>query len=473
MLRRRVNELEGELATRPSAPDGPAPGQGRSRWRAVTATTLIVIGCVLAPLAVTSVWASNQVSNTDKYVETVAPLAHDPAVQSAIATQVTREIFTRLDIRSFTTQVINGLSQRNLPPRAQAGLQALKEPIVQGVEGFTRSQVDKFVASPAFATLWDQANRAAHAQLVNLLSGKQGGTVSAQNGKVTLNLAPVIQQVKQRLVARGFSVASNIPVVNKTIVLVQSQGITKAQSAYRLLNTLGNWLPFIALAFVAVGVYVARGHRRALMLGALGIAGSMLVLGVLLAIARPLYLDAVPTDVLPRQAAGNIFDTLVRFLRTGLRTTAVLALVVAAGAFLIGPSSTAVTVRSRSSRAIRSLGNGAESAGFRTGPVGTWTAAHKRALRITVVIAAALTLTFWSQPTVAVVLWTALVTVLVLALVELIGRPAPPVAAEVAGAAAAAPEQPAEPGPVPRQRAGTPGETAGGTETHKETTPHA
>ncbi len=46
---------------------------------------MITLACVLAPLGVVSVWASAELSNTDAYIETVAPLAHDPAVQKAIS----------------------------------------------------------------------------------------------------------------------------------------------------------------------------------------------------------------------------------------------------------------------------------------------------------------------------------------------------------------------------------------------------
>ena len=128
-----------------------------------------------------------------------------------------------------------------------ANLQALRGPLVNGVQSYTRTQIGNVVASPQFATVWNEANRTAHTELVNLLEGNQGGAVSAQNDAVTLNLAPIIAQVKQRLVASGFTLANNIPVVDKSIVLVQSDGVTKAQGLYRLLNTLGLWLPLIAL----------------------------------------------------------------------------------------------------------------------------------------------------------------------------------------------------------------------------------
>ena len=441
----QLRRLETELVAARS-PQAPLPGPTRTgrRWRSIVAATLITLSCLLAPLSVTAVWAKNQVSNTDRYVETVAPLAQDPAIQSAVASRVTEEVFRYVDVETLTSDTLAALSRQNLPPRAAAGLQALKVPIVNGLQSFTRTEIAKVVASPQFATVWEQANRAAHTELVNLLSGQQGGAVSAQNGAVTLNLAPIIAQVKQRLVADGYTIANNIPTVNKSFVLVRSDAVTKAQGVYRLLNALGSWLPVIALLLLALGVYLARDHRRALLRGSLGIVGSMLALGVLLAVARPLYLDAVPTDVLPREAAGDVFDTLVRFLRNGLRTTAVLFLVVALGAFFTGPSVTAARTRSTLVKGIGSVRGGAESAGLRTGRVGSWTFAHKRFLRLAVVIVGGLTLTFWSRPTVGVVVWTALVVLLAIGFVELLGRPPSEPAPAVEGEA---PE-----GGVPRQR---------------------
>jgi hypothetical protein len=60
--------------------------------------------------------------------------------------------------------------------------------------------------------------------------------------------------------------------------------------------------------------------------------------------------------------------------------------------------------------------------------VGTWVFAHKRLLRVLVVVAAALALTFWTQPTAGVVLLLAALALLCLAIVEFLGRPPGPTA---------------------------------------------
>src|SRR5215218_5770829 len=331
---------------------------GRQRWRTMVATLLIVVACVLVPLSVAAIWTRNQVTNTDRYVATVTPLASDPAIQQAITDQITAQVFTYVDIQALPTQV------------------------------------ERVVQSQAFEDAWIQANRVAHEALVKALTGEGGGAVTVEGDTVSLNLAPFIQTVKQRLVAQGFTLAERIPQVDKSFVLFQSEDITRARSAFNLLNTLGVWLPVIALILIGIGVYVAKDHRRALIGAGLGVAAGMVLLALGLAVFRSIYLNGVPAEVLPHDAAAVLYDTIVRFLRAGLRTVFVLGLVVAAGAFLTGPSPTATRTRQSLAGGIGWLQRGADGAGLRTGPVGTWIHANRRALRIGAVALAGLALVF-------------------------------------------------------------------------------
>jgi hypothetical protein len=408
----------------------------RQRWRTVVATLLIVVACVLAPLSVVAVWTRNQVTNTDRYVATVSPLASDPAIQNAIADQITAQVFAYIDIRGLTTQALDALSSRGLSPQVTSQLEAFSVPIANGVQSFTRDQVGKVVASDAFTNAWIQANRTAHAELVKALTGEGGGAVTIENDTVSVNLAAFVQTVKAQLVASGFTLAERIPEVNASFVLFQSKDITRVRSGFNLLNTLGVWLPIIMLILLVLGVYVAKDHRRALVGAAVGVAVSMVVLALALAIFRSIYLDAVPANLLPHDAAAVLYDTIVRFLRLGLRTILVLALVVAAGAFLSGQSVTAVRTREGLGRAIGWLQGGAEQAGFSTGPVGAWVYERKRALRIGAVTLAALVLVFWDRPTGKVVLGLTVALLVVLALIEFLGRrPGPAAPVEAAPAA--------------------------------------
>jgi hypothetical protein len=416
----RAQADRGGMAQRPQG----ARPVARQRWRTIVASLCIVLACVLAPLSAVAVWTRNQVTDTNRYVATVTPLASDPAIQQAITDQITAQVFNYIDVQGLTNQAVDALAERGLTPALAAQLRALAVPIANGVQSFTRTQVAKVVQSDAFADAWVQANRAAHAELVKALTGEGGGSVTVENDTVSINMAAFIQTVKQRLVDSGFSVAARIPEVNASFVLFQSKDITRVRTGFNLLNTLGIWLPILTLILLVLGVYIAKDHRRTLVGAAIGVAVSMVVLALGLAVFRSIYLDAVPASVLPHDAAAVLYDTIVRFLRLGLRTIFALALVVAAGAFLSGRSVTAVRTRQGLTRAIASLQGGAEHAGFRTGPVGARVYEHKRALRIGAVTLAALALVFWGQPTGKVVLGLTLALLVVLAIIEFLGRPA-------------------------------------------------
>jgi hypothetical protein len=129
--------------------------------------------------------------------------------------------------------------------------------------------------------------------------------------------------------------------------------------------------------------------------------------------------------VLPADAAAAAFGILVRFIKTALRTLLVVGLIVAVGALLTGPSAAAVATRSAFSSGLGRIRRGGESAGVSTGPVGRWTYTHRHALRIGAVALAAVIFVFWGRPTAAVTIVIAVLLLVVLGLIELIGRPPP------------------------------------------------
>src|SRR4051812_42832821 len=85
---------EARLAeTLPLEPLDPAePGErrrrGRGRGRTVASVALVVIGLIIAPVAVAANWTQSQLADTEAFVETFSPLAKDPAVQAFVIDEV-------------------------------------------------------------------------------------------------------------------------------------------------------------------------------------------------------------------------------------------------------------------------------------------------------------------------------------------------------------------------------------------------
>lgn len=420
-LRAEAERLRAQTAELRSPSAGPV-ARRRIGWRTPVATLIIVVGCVLAPVSVLGVWGANQVSNTNRYLANIDPLIHNPAIQRALTEKVTFQITSHINVAGYTNQAATLLSGKGLP-RVGTLLKSFGPAIASAVDGFIAGQVHKIVTSPRFASTWLRVNTVAHQELVTALSGRGGGAISTSNGKVTIDLAPFIAIVKQNLASRGFTVVNSLPPIHPTLALFSTRDLTKAQTGYRLINDLKIVLPVLALLLIGVGVYLARNHRRALIGAGLGFAASMLVLGLGLAIFRSIYLSTVPASVLPSDAAAAMFDTFVRFIKQALRTLLVVGLVVAAAAFMTGASVTAVRARAAFVSALAWIRHSGERAGVTTGPVGHWTYGHRKGLRIGAVTLAALIFVFWGQPTGAVVILITVLLLVVLGLIELIGRP--------------------------------------------------
>ncbi|MFE2602011.1 hypothetical protein ACFXDI_01490 [Streptomyces mirabilis] len=440
---RERDELD-ELRHRVSALETGGPSRAaRHHWlRSTGSVLLILLASLLSLLAVVAVWANNIVRDTDRYVATVGPLASDPDVQKAVTNRVTTAVLAQIDVDALVKDLERAASEKGAPPRAAKLLGDLSGPITSGLKSLVGDTVQRVVSSKAFDTVWVDANRRAHSALDKALTGNATGAVSAKNGQVTIDVAPIVAQVKDRLVSAGFKPAARIPAVHTDFVVFASKDIGKIKTYLRVLDIIGGWLPVIAVLIAAAGVYLATDRRRALIGAALGVFAAMVVLGIVLAVARAVYLDHLPGGT-SEDAAATVFDSLVRFLRAGVRAVGALALVTAAGAFLIGPSRIAVLIRTGCRRGVGALRDVAVSAGLPLGPVGRFVHRFKRWIGAAILAVAAIVLFTWSYPTTWVVVWTVVIVLVAFAIREFLDTGAP------SAADTSTPSPPAPSAPTP------------------------
>ena len=355
--RRELERLRHEVAALRAAPAPPAPpppARGwrrghRIRWASLAAAVLIVLGCVGVPVSVLAIWTHNQVANTDRFIATASPVIENPAVQSGLSNRISAEVLAYIDVQRLANDTVDALAAQGLRPELVDRLHDLTGPLASSVASLVRSKVGELVASPQFTAAWNRALQVTHQQVDAALSG-DSSTISIKGDHVVLDLGPFIDAAKQHLVASGFTAAGKIPQVNPTVNLFAASTLVRAQTAYQTLDAVATWLPWITVLLLAAGIYLARHRRRAVLGIGLGVVAGMLVLAAALIIGRTVLVGAVPQQGVATAAAT--YDILVRFLRTALRTLAVLGLVVAAGAFLVGPSPTAVQVRTTLNRGI-------------------------------------------------------------------------------------------------------------------------
>jgi len=248
-----------------------------------------------------------------------------------------------------------------------------------------------------------------------------GSRVSTENGTVAIDTAQIVENVKAKLDARGITIFDNVEPRNEQFVLFQSDDLEQVQGLVDLLQTLAWVLPFVALACFAGAIALSGNRRRTVQRGAIGVAFAVAVQLVLLKAGRNLYLDAVTTKKSTPGAAASIWDQLTTFLRTAGLAVVALALVIAFVAWVVGPSSSAASLRSWWHRA---LGTSSASGAAAPGPVATFVARTKPVLRGVGAALAVIVLIVWNHPTALTVLGIGLIFVVYLVVIELLGRSA-------------------------------------------------
>ena len=148
-------------------------------WRFAASIVLLVVAILTTPMVLVGAWVRAQITDTDRYVDTVAPLADDPQVQQYVADELAAAFNSNVDLNTLVTD--------QLP----AELQALGPTITRGIQGFVAAAANRFTASPAFKTIWVEANRAAHDVVVRLLTGDREA-LELNDGQLTLDLGDAL-----------------------------------------------------------------------------------------------------------------------------------------------------------------------------------------------------------------------------------------------------------------------------------------
>ena len=434
-LLRRIRDLEAENTAlredaRATAPIEPLTGteQGVKKRRGwawtLLATVLIVIGAVMAPLALVASWSKAVLTDTDQFVATYAPLADDPSIQAYVTDQTVAIINERIDIPQLTSDVIDGITDLGTGPRATQALELLKGPAASGLQNLIETGVTNFVASDAFANVWATALRTSHTALVKAMENDPDAALQlGADGSIGIQLGPIVDAVKSNLVDRGIDLANQIPEVDRTIVVAQSDALASVQLAYGLAVAAGSWLPWIAILFLAAGVLVARRRPVALIWAAVALALSMALALAGFAVGVVAFIAAVSPDLLPSSVAELLFETVAGNMRATAVAVMVLAIVVALVGWLAGPFDVPRRLRGLVSEGAGGIRAAAERHGVTTGRFGVWVYTRRMVLRALVAVVASAVVLFVRPVSISLTLWTLVLALIALAIIELVQRP--------------------------------------------------
>ena len=434
-LLRRMQELEAEnrelrartalLVDDSSSKPAVARTPHRRPWGwTVLATVLIVLGAILAPVAIVATWAQVELTNTDRFVAAYAPLAKDAAVQKYVTNEVVTIINAHVDIPALTSDVIDGITSLGTPPRATQALNALKGPASAALQSLIQNRVAQFVSSETFATVWEQALRITHSQFVATMQGNPKSAVTiGSDGSIGVQLGPIIDAVKSALVAQGITIAEQIPTINRTITVAQSNEIPTVQLAYGLAVAAGAWLSWVALGLLAAGVLVARRKSTALIWAAVALAIVSALTAAAFAIGQGVFITSVSPSLLPSDVARILYSEVTSQMQETTVAVLVLALVVAIVGWLAGPFDTPRKLRGFASAGAAQLRDLAEQHGLTTGRFGEVLYAQRVLIHVAIAVIAAAVIVFVRPISTSLIVWTLVIAVIVVALLELLQRP--------------------------------------------------
>jgi len=180
--------------------------------RTIVVGTLVTLFAILLPITTVTAWAHRTVLDTSTYVDTIKPIASDPAVLAVASREATDQIFAALDVTAAITQA--------LPANAAV----LAGPITNGAHDYVEQAVNSVLSSSSFQNLWIEANRFAHKQLVAVLRGNTD-VLSLTGGAVVINLVPLLNRALERskgFVARVVGHDVNLPTINGDEIPAQS-----------------------------------------------------------------------------------------------------------------------------------------------------------------------------------------------------------------------------------------------------------
>jgi hypothetical protein len=315
-----------------------APLEKRNR---ITVRILVIAASVLAFLAIFTSWVDRQLLDTNEWVDTSGRLLEDKEISDAVATYAVDQLYANVDVAR--------LLKRRLPD----GLDQFASPAAAGVRELATRGTKRAFQSTRVQNLWKDANRVAHTQLVAILEDKSAA-ISSQNGKVVLDLQPIIYQLSDRLgfkkqvvqaIKKGEQTGRLKPGFGQ-LEIADSKQLDTAQTVTKILNGLA-WLFTIGtLVLFALAVWLARGRHWMVVLGyGLGlIAAGLAAIAIRSALEGPIVDSLAKTEEakVPAQHAWDIGTSLLHSIASSV---IVLGVLVVVASFLASPANSAVSIR--------------------------------------------------------------------------------------------------------------------------------
>jgi hypothetical protein len=279
-----------------------------SRARRRTVRALVVLGSVLAFLSVFAIWTERQALNTNDWVDTSDRLIQNQEIRSAVGDYLVEQLYDNVNVEKELEGILPGETKQ------------LAGPVSGGLRQVAGAGAEKLLETSTAQSLWQDANRAAHEQLLAVLEDK-GEAVSTANGEVTLNLGSLVTNLAEQ-VGIGVQLAEKLPPDAGQVTILRSDQLKTAQDIVVGIKGLALLLSLLTLLSFGLAIYLSRDGRWVTVLFCgVGLVAAGFAAIVFRSIAGGIVVDQLVKDdsVKPAaEAAWSISTSLMVSIATTL-----------------------------------------------------------------------------------------------------------------------------------------------------------
>lgn len=301
---------------------------------------LLVIGTLIAFLAIFSIWVNRQALNTDNWVHTSDKLLQDDEVKTQLSNYLADELFANVDVQAEL--------EKTFPPR----LAPLAGPAAGALHQLAPKVAERALETSQAESAWSVANRGAHETLLKILND-EGSAVSTNNGEVILDLKALLSESSGQLGVAG-KLASKIPPDAAQLTILKSDQLSAAQDISKLVRKLPIVLTLLALFLYGLAIYLA-GPRRRQALRSVGF--GFIVAGVLSLLLRELgggaVVDALAGTEAVKPAVESVWSIGTGLLVTVAVSAITFGILLVIAAWLAGPTRIASNLRQEAAPYLR------------------------------------------------------------------------------------------------------------------------
>lgn len=412
-LKAEKQALQTELQKKETKERKPFP------WRNLLAWILVVLATIMAIAAPLASWGHDYLLDTDRFVDTVAPLIQEDEIAQVVSERAASRLIEELDIQDRLDRVL------------PEDIAFIAGPLTNGIETLAQKSAEVILTSDQFYWVWERMLTFAHTTAVNAIRG-DGALEVTQQGDIVLDIEELLEELKDRLIEAGLTFLDKVPVPSDAgmVVLFTAEELGVARGGIHLLDTLNWLLPALAILFFAAAVVISTDRRKFLMASGIGLALAMAISLIALNFSQNQLLNQVKVEANLAAAQvvwDKLFSSLVAILWGGLA----LGVVVAAGAAVAGPYKWAEWLRTKTAHLFEAWQDRRRRGVKEPGPLGKFMEAHKMALRVGGLALVVFILLLLPKVSVGAVIGLAIALLVYLVVIELLRAPTPEEAPEV------------------------------------------